>query len=128
NLTFGGMASGFFPRRDMAGLRVQGSVGLVDLAENFAADVLLPRFAVAVYAAGGADDRDAHSSENGPHLLGFAIHAAAGRADALDVLDHVFAVGAVFQLDAELTDRVAFDFLPVPDVTFALQHFGQSAL
>ena len=44
------------------------------------------------------------------------------------MLDHVLAVGAVFQLQAKVADGVAFDFLPVPDVAFALQHFGQAAL
>src|SRR5206468_3418510 len=81
-------------------------ISLVNLTQHFAADILLPRFTVAVNAAGGADNGNAHSAEHGTHFLGLAIDPAAGRADSLDVLDDDLAAGAVLQFQAEVTDRV----------------------
>ena len=59
--------------------------------------------------------------------VGAAVDAAAGLADAADAADHPLAVGAVFQVHAELVGRRTGHLFPVPNVTFALEHFGQAA-
>ena len=64
----------------------------------------------------------------GRRLRGAAVHAAARLADALDVPDDAFAVGAVFQFERNWGTGSASTSSPVPDIAFALEHFGQAAL
>ena len=45
----------------------------------------------------------------GRSCVGAAVNAAAGLADALDVPNHAFAVGAVFQVQAQLRHRLGLD-------------------
>src|SRR4029078_4299642 len=60
---------------------------LPNFAQNFAAQVFLPGFAVADHAAAGADDRNTKAVQNGFERCGRTVHPAARLAHTLDMTD-----------------------------------------
>src|SRR5690606_25512633 len=99
-LTPAGITAGFLPIRDIVHLvmnrlggggrkpRRRPSRRLPKFAENFAAELPLPRFAIADHAAAGAENLDALAVEHRLQLAEGAVDPAAGRADALHETDH----------------------------------------
>jgi hypothetical protein len=113
---------------DHSPLTTHHSLLLINLTQHFAAHILLASFPVTDDAGARANYGDAQAAANGAHLFRFAIHAAARRADPFDTLDDVLAVRAVLELQAQVALRLGGHLLPVPDVTFALEHVGQPPL
>ena len=101
---------------------------LPQLAEYFAAQFPLPGFAVADHASTGADDADPQAAEHGSQVSRATVDSPAWFADPLDVPDHPFAVGAVFQVQEQVAGRTSFDrfFAPVPNISFAFEHLGHA--
>src|SRR4051812_2293899 len=67
-LTPAGTVTGCLPIRDIASSTFASStfgVELPEFAEHFAAEIALPRFAVADHATAGADNRDSQTVEHG---------------------------------------------------------------
>src|SRR5262249_38964960 len=99
---------------------------LVDRAQHFAADPLRLRFAIAEDPLAGRNDADSHSLQDDRQLPRLPVDPAAGFADPLDLLNDPFAVGAVLQVQPQDLDRLFVHDLEIPDVSFALQHLGDS--
>src|SRR5436190_9821127 len=89
-----GTVMGFFPIRDMF-------FRLPDIAEHFAADARLDRFAAGHHAARGGQDAGAESGQHLRHIGAPEIDAAAGTADPLDAGDQPLAVRAVLEEQAQ---------------------------
>jgi hypothetical protein len=70
---------------------------LPENADEFAADALLAGITVGQQAVAGRNDRQAQATLDARQVLVADIGAAAGTADALDVLDDLLALGAVLQ-------------------------------
>src|SRR5262249_37392039 len=77
-----GRAIGFFATRDMSISPESG-----DGADDFAADALLARLRVGHDAGGRRDDRDAEATHDLGQRVLAAIHAQAGTADAVELVD-----------------------------------------
>ncbi len=119
-----GTATGCLPIRDIF-VHLHGqSVAYLSLASErcryhsshkyLAAQISLPRFAIADHAAAGADDRNAQAVEHGTQAAGAAIDAVAGLADAANVPNHALAVGAIFQVQSSVWPRARLRALPSP--------------
>src|SRR5208282_6162793 len=79
--TFGGMAIGCFPIRDI-------NLSLPDVADDLAAEVLFARLHPGHQAFRRRNHRHAHSIEHARNLRRADIAAQARRADAAQALDH----------------------------------------
>ena len=72
--------------------------------------------------------RDSQSAEHRFQFGRAAVDAAARLADAADRRITRSPLGPYFRCSAELLGGFHGNFLPIPDVAFALEHFGQAAL
>src|SRR5579871_2464242 len=135
-LTPAGMTTGCFPIRDMT-----PSPSLPNGAEQFAAEALGAGLAVAHDPLAGAEDGDPQPVEHRPQVLDAAVQAPPRLAGPVDRADHLFALGAVFEVDPQdrvrlgrvgrrlenglalLVGRHLAD-LEVQDEAFVLEHLG----
>src|SRR5262245_63075844 len=91
--------TGCLPILDMASfLRLRS---LPDRGEALAAHLARAALAVAEDAERRGVDADAHAVQHAPGIRDAAVHAAARRALAADLVDDVLAVGAVLELDGQ---------------------------
>src|SRR5207249_3096941 len=117
-LTFGGIAMGCLPIRDIKSF-------LPNVAEQFPANVLLPRLHTGHHALGSREHCDTHSSANTGDVCRANISAKAGTADPLHTFND-----ALFALILQLNFDGSFGGLPfdgkIVDVTFFLEDRGDA--
>src|SRR5687768_14463705 len=89
-----GTVMGACPIRDIA-------VTSPDVAEDFAADFALARFAVGHESLRGGQDGNAEAPEHARHIAGLAVHTETGRRDAAQARDRAIPVRAVLHLDRQ---------------------------
>src|SRR5258708_3185340 len=107
--TFSGRSIGFLPSRDIT---------LPDLADQFAADALLARLAVAHDALRCRQHLDAQAVHDASEAVHAPEDAAARLRDALDVRDHGLAGPVILQVQVK---RLALDLLLVLDALHVLE-------
>ena len=72
---------------------------LAHCSEDFTAEFVLSRFAIAVNPFGGTDDRYPETIENGLQIGALGIHPTARLAHTLDGLNHLLTVGTVLEFN-----------------------------
>src|SRR5215218_8335400 len=118
-----GTTTGFLPTRDIARLPILFALlrRSEDLAEHFAADVLLTCLMVRHHALWRGQDHDTEAVGDLRHGVNRGVHTTAGLRHPLDTPDHRLAI-EVFQLDLELGTAIAeLGRRVVADVTLRLQ-------
>src|SRR6478609_2289493 len=113
-----GMATGFFPIRDMFAFLSPSE----DLAEHFAADIGFARSMVRHHAFRRGDDRDAETVADARHSIDRGIDATARLRHALDFADYRLPF-VIFELDVELGAAIAeIGRRIAADIALVLQH------
>src|SRR5262249_1927816 len=100
---------------------------LPKLAEDFASEMPLPGLAVADHSAAGADDGDPQAVEDRRQIVRAFVNTPPRLAHPLAMGDDPLAVRAVLQVQPQLLAGFGWQLFKVPDVAFALEHFGQTA-
>src|SRR5205085_2109354 len=95
---------------------------LVDPADQLAADLVAARPAVGHHAARGREDVDAEAAEHARHRRAFDVDAAAGLRHALQPRDHLLALRAIAQVDADVAAHAFADDLEIVDEPFFFQN------
>src|SRR3712207_5179080 len=124
-----GTATGFLPTRDIfeSPWFCADASALEDLAEHFAAHVLLPGLVIGHHALRRRENGDAEAVSHARHGVDGSIHAAARLGDALDGADHRLAV-IVLQLDRKLSPAIAeLRLRVVADVALGLEDFENAS-
>src|SRR3954453_18533447 len=118
-----GTTTGFLPTRDIARLPILFAPlrRSEDLAEHFAADVLLASLVIGHHALRRRQDHDPEPVRDLRHGVDRSVDTTTGLRDPLDAPDHRLTV-EVFQLDLELGAAIAeLGRRVVADVAFRLQ-------
>src|SRR5262245_53983365 len=120
-----GMATGFFPTRDMAqskGWLKSEGCGLEDRAEDLSAHIVVACVVIGHHALGRGEDRDAQPVVHARQALDRGIDPPPRLRDSRNLADHRRAV-EIFQLDLELLAATRMiDRRVAADEAFGFQH------
>src|SRR3989338_563474 len=120
-----GMVTGFFAILDMFALSPRPASG--NDAQHFAAEAGLARGAIGHDPFGRGDDRHARAAEDARQPVLGPILTQAGRAHALDALDHPPAL-EILERDLQRRFTGVADLAPVLDIALVLEHLRDGAL
>src|SRR5690606_35574328 len=126
-VTPSGTAIGFLPMRDMF-RSSDGAERSGHRAQDLAADALGAALAIGEHALVGRDHGDPEAAADPRELVDAAIPPAPRLAEAGDVRDHLLALGAIAEIDADHALRAVRVHLVVADVALALQHVEDAHL
>jgi len=95
-------------------------------ANDFSADIFQFCFPITQHTAIGVQNANAQSVKHWFEIIRSSIDPATRFADTFDMVDDLFAIRTIFQMDSEHRHRFYVRSFPVPNVSFTFQNVGDS--